>query len=851
MSSDFRGPGDNALPISSGPPQPSQSGAPVGKTSEDSDRKEPVADLEKPQGVEPESDDDKSEVGDTPHGPAPGGAPPADASAPSPAEAALMKQVNAVLSSEIGIATLLNRLKQSLASAKEFATFLKKRAILEDDHAQSLKKLCRTTQENMRRTDHRTGSFAKSYDEMMFIHDRMAENGIQFAASLHQMHEDLIELANNSERNRKTWKTNGLSAEQKVADIEQAMRKSKAKYDSLAEEYDRARTGEGRQGGGKVLGAFKAHKSAAQQEEDLLKKAQNAEQAYYSHVQTLQTEKSQLEASHRPEAVKALKDLVLEIDSATTLQIQKFAAFNEKLLLGNGLIVYPFKNQPGETTPQPRSLRQAASSINNERDFNEYISTQQLKVASSTEVKYEKNPLLNPHSSGAPRPHSQPFAPPGQQGSMSSFGQANPAAAGGMPSPIAHQPQTMGARSSTGNYGGLTSPGGLGSPQSPVGPGQVAGVSQGGFPDQSRPFGQQHTRSFSQGNALSSPGGLVGLGGPPPQYGGRGGPPQAPPHQSAPRYGNGQPGAPPQLGALPFQGGNAPGQRASPQQGQAPFRPPGASSVPNGPGEPGARGSPQQTTLPFRPPSDVKSPVGLGGPGAHPSVMQPGPQPPQGQPPAYPSAHGTSVMANAPPMKPVFGVSLSKLYERDGLAVPMVVYQCIQAVDMYGLGVEGIYRQSGSLTHINKLKSMFDADSQNPALDFRNPESFYHDVNSVTGLLKQFFRDLPDPILTSEHHGSFVNAAKHDDDIVRRDSLHAIINALPDPNYATLRAITLHLYRVMDNAHLNRMNSHNLAVIFGPTLMGSDPNTAMTDAGWQIKVIDTILQNTYQIFDED
>lgn len=66
-------------------------------------------------------------------------------------------------------------------------------------------------------------------------------------------------------------------------------------------------------------------------------------------------------------------------------------------------------------------------------------------------------------------------------------------------------------------------------------------------------------------------------------------------------------------------------------------------------------------------------------------------------------------MANPAPSKRVFGVSLAKLYERDGLAVPMVVYQCIQAVDMYGLGVEGIYRQSGSLSHINKLKSMFDA----------------------------------------------------------------------------------------------------------------------------------------------
>lgn len=55
----------------------------------------------------------------------------------------------------------------------------------------------------------------------------------------------------------------------------------------------------------------------------------------------------------------------------------------------------------------------------------------------------------------------------------------------------------------------------------------------------------------------------------------------------------------------------------------------------------------------------------------------------------------------------------------------------------------------------------------------------------------------------------------------------------------------------MDNCHVNRMNCHNLAVIFGPTLMGTDPSTAIADAGWQIKAIDTILQNTLQIFDDD
>ena len=61
-----------------------------------------------------------------------------------------------------------------------------------------------------------------------------------------------------------------------------------------------------------------------------------------------------------------------------------------------------------------------------------------------------------------------------------------------------------------------------------------------------------------------------------------------------------------------------------------------------------------------------------------------------------------------PALKPVFGVSLEELLKRDGSAIPLVVYQCIQAVDLYGLEVEGIYRLSGSSTHVNKLRAIFD-----------------------------------------------------------------------------------------------------------------------------------------------
>ncbi|PBP28467.1 GTPase activation, GAP [Diplocarpon rosae] len=672
-------------------------------------------------------------------------------SAPPPAAAdPNAKAVHEVVNSDIGVSTLLNRLKQSVASAKEFATFLKKRSTLEEEHSNGLRKLCKITAENIRKPEHRHGSFLQSYEEVTNIHERMSDNGAQFATSLLQMHEDLLELTLNIERGRKHWKTTGLNAEQRVADAEAAMRKSKVKYDSLAEDYDRAKTGDRHPS--KKFG-LKGPKSAQQHEDDLLRKLRASDEDYASKVQAAQSQRAELLAKTRPETVKALEDLIKECDSALTLQMQKFASFNEKLLLSNGLNVSPLKGI--EAGHQPRSLREAVHAIDNEQDLSNYISSFASKIpARISEIKYEKNPVCPPEIHGLRlfidleiqvlNPPSQPVAPPAQR-----------------------QPDTSAP------YGSR-----------PPGPPQPSNTNQSHQTVMSQPFNhqstatdKQHERSSSQGYSMQ------------------------------------------QYGAVP---------PAGPARGPGP----GASY---GSGSFNASGPPQLSNLPFH--------------SSQPPMPQGNHAPAEAAPAPYPPPPPVLSVVNLPPLKPVFGLSLEQLFERDGSAVPMVVYQCIQAVDLFGLEVEGIYRLSGTSSHVSKIKAMFDNDASK--VDFRDPANFFHDVNSVAGLLKQFFRELPDPLLTAEHYASFIEAAKSDDDTVRRDSLHAIINSLPDPNYATLRALTLHLNRVQDSSPVNRMNASNLAIVFGPTLMGANTGPNIQDAGWQVRVIDTILQNTYQIFDDD
>lgn len=143
------------------------------------------------------------------------------------------------------------------------------------------------------------------------------------------------------------------------------------------------------------------------------------------------------------------------------------------------------------------------------------------------------------------------------------------------------------------------------------------------------------------------------------------------------------------------QGPNVPMQQQ--QYGAAPSGgPPRGPShgAPHGSGSVSTSGPPQLSSLPFQtsqppPQQSFQSPLQ-----AHPA--------PYSQPPPNLS------VANLPPVKPVFGLSLEQLFERDQSAVPMVVYQCIQAVDLFGLEVEGIYRLSGTSSHIKKIKAMFD-----------------------------------------------------------------------------------------------------------------------------------------------
>ena len=195
-----------------------------------------------------------------------------------------------------------------------------------------------------------------------------------------------------------------------------------------------------------------------------------------------------------------------------------------------------------------------------------------------------------------------------------------------------------------------------------------------------------------------------------------------------------------------------------------------------------------------------------------------------------------------------FGVDLGYQMQRDGADIPRVLEKCAETIDMYGLDSMGIYRLSGTTSRVQRLKARLEANIDSVNL---NSDDNLTDINDISGVLKLFFRELPEPLFTYDLYNGFIDAAKIENARLRHIRLHERINELPDPNYATCKYFLGHLDRVRQHEANNSMSKSNLAIVFGPTLLGPPPDEAssvLQDMQWQCKAIETILDHYAEIF---
>ncbi|NXJ02044.1 MYO9B protein, partial [Psophia crepitans] len=185
-----------------------------------------------------------------------------------------------------------------------------------------------------------------------------------------------------------------------------------------------------------------------------------------------------------------------------------------------------------------------------------------------------------------------------------------------------------------------------------------------------------------------------------------------------------------------------------------------------------------------------------------------------------------------------FGVCVSSLTSERN-SVPVVMEKLLEYVEMHGLYTEGIYRKSGSANRMKELKQLLQADPNSVRLE-------NYPIHTITGILKQWLRELPDPLMTSAQYNDFLRAVELPEKQEQLCAIYSVLEQLPQANHNTLERLIFHLVKVALIEDVNRMSPNALAIVFAPCLLRcpdtSDPLTSMKDVSKTTMCVEMLIK---------
>lgn len=193
----------------------------------------------------------------------------------------------------------------------------------------------------------------------------------------------------------------------------------------------------------------------------------------------------------------------------------------------------------------------------------------------------------------------------------------------------------------------------------------------------------------------------------------------------------------------------------------------------------------------------------------------------------------------------VFGQPLETVIARQGAVVPTLVQACVDWLAEKGLQEAGIFRISVAASELAQLKNWCNT-TDNP--DF----STVNDPHLIASILKTYFRELPEPVMTYALYQRLVDTNNMADIAERTATISSSLDLLPDSNYQTIRLLFWLLNCVIIYSDKNMMNAGNLATCWAPNLMAPETiNPSNFDPFEPRAVIEFMIQHYNEIFPSD
>uniref|UniRef100_A0A669B613 SLIT-ROBO Rho GTPase-activating protein 1 n=1 Tax=Oreochromis niloticus TaxID=8128 RepID=A0A669B613_ORENI len=179
-----------------------------------------------------------------------------------------------------------------------------------------------------------------------------------------------------------------------------------------------------------------------------------------------------------------------------------------------------------------------------------------------------------------------------------------------------------------------------------------------------------------------------------------------------------------------------------------------------------------------------------------------------------------------------------------GQAIPRVVESCIRYINLYGLQHQGIFRVSGSQLEVNDIKNSFERGNDPLADDENN-----HDINSVAGVLKLYFRGLENPLFPKERFNELLSCIRIENLYERALYIRKILLTIPRSVLIVMRYLFAFLNHLSQYSDENMMDPYNLAICFGPTLMPTPDSQDQVSCQAHVnEIIKTIIIHHETIF---
>uniref|UniRef100_A0A8C6UP08 SLIT-ROBO Rho GTPase-activating protein 1 n=1 Tax=Neogobius melanostomus TaxID=47308 RepID=A0A8C6UP08_9GOBI len=189
----------------------------------------------------------------------------------------------------------------------------------------------------------------------------------------------------------------------------------------------------------------------------------------------------------------------------------------------------------------------------------------------------------------------------------------------------------------------------------------------------------------------------------------------------------------------------------------------------------------------------------------------------------------------------LFNGNLESFIKDSGQAIPRVVESCIRYINLYGLQHQGIFRVSGSQLEVNDIKNSFER-GNDPLTDEENN----HDINSVAGVLKLYFRGLENPLFPKERFNELLSLENLYE---RALYIRKILLTIPRSVLVVMRYLFAFLNHLSQYSDENMMDPYNLAICFGPTLMPTPDSQDQVSCQAHVnEIVKTIIIHHETIF---